>query len=120
MAAVGQALAEVIQSRNYTCYACTVMPDHVHMLIRKHRDTAEAMVQAFQEESRIAAVQCDLRLPDHPVWTEGGWKGFEGSVEDMKRTIRYIEQNLVKIGRPLQHWKFVTPYNGWMPSIVTA
>ncbi len=32
---VGSAVAQVIDDRRYTCYACAVMPDHVHMVIRK-------------------------------------------------------------------------------------
>src|SRR5262245_40874406 len=41
---VGASLARVIAERHYTCYACAIMPDHVHMLIRKHRDRCEAMM----------------------------------------------------------------------------
>src|SRR5688500_12641293 len=33
---VGNAIGEVIPERKYTCYACAVMPDHVHLLIRRH------------------------------------------------------------------------------------
>jgi hypothetical protein len=91
----------------------------VHLLIRKHRDRAERMIENLQLASRVAVLQYDLRFPNHPVWTEGGWKGFEESVADMRRTIRYIELNPVKIGRPRQFWEFVTPYDGWLPGIVT-
>ena len=31
-----------MRERNYTCYGCAIMPDHVHLLIRKHRDQAES------------------------------------------------------------------------------
>jgi REP element-mobilizing transposase RayT len=117
--AIATAFSEVARKERYTCYACAAMPDHAHLLPRKHRDTAEMMIDKLQEESRIAVRQCDLRLPDHPVWTDGGWKGFESSQDDMKRTIRYIEQNPVKIGLPKQHWSFVTAYDGWLPSRIT-
>ena len=36
MEIVASALAHVIAEMNYTCYGCTIMPDHVHILIRKH------------------------------------------------------------------------------------
>jgi len=26
--------AEVIKKRTYTCYACAIMPDHIHLIIR--------------------------------------------------------------------------------------
>jgi hypothetical protein len=46
--AVGQAICEC----KYTCYACAIMPDHVHLLIRKHRDLAEEMIEKIQTLSR--------------------------------------------------------------------
>jgi hypothetical protein len=47
---VGESLAETVRRHRYTCYACSIMPDHVHLLIRKHRDHAEQMITFFQEE----------------------------------------------------------------------
>src|SRR5204863_3467823 len=32
--------AHTIHERGYLCYACAIMPEHVHLLIRKHRDKA--------------------------------------------------------------------------------
>ena len=46
---VGQVIGQVIAARRYTCYAAAIMPDHVHLLIRKHRDPAEEMVGHFQQ-----------------------------------------------------------------------
>src|SRR4051812_14408712 len=37
---IATAFGEVIEERRYTCYACVIMPDHVHILIRKHKDSA--------------------------------------------------------------------------------
>ena len=34
---IADALTIVIREHNYTCYACAIMPDHVHVLIRKHK-----------------------------------------------------------------------------------
>src|SRR5258708_3902457 len=52
MLLVGSSLGQTIREHGYTCYACAVMLDHVHMLIRKHRVWAETMIEAFQEKSR--------------------------------------------------------------------
>src|SRR4051794_7574141 len=38
---IGEVFGHVIAAERYTCYACVVMPDHVHLLLRKHRHTAE-------------------------------------------------------------------------------
>jgi hypothetical protein len=65
---VGAAFASVIEAERYTCYACAVMPDHVHLLIRKHKHTAEEMIDNFQRASRIRLADAQLRTTDHPTW----------------------------------------------------
>ena len=48
--AVAAAFGEVVHWRNYTCYGCAIMPDHVYVLIRKHRDKAEEMIAWLQKQ----------------------------------------------------------------------
>jgi REP element-mobilizing transposase RayT len=116
--AVGEAFATLICQRNYTCYGCAVMPDHVHLLIRKHRDQAEAMIAQLQDASRARVLGLGRRTPDHPVWGGPGWKVFLSSRDDIARTVRYIQENPPKAGRPRQRWPFVTEYDGWLPGQV--
>ena len=52
------------------------MPDHVHLVIRKHRDLAERMIESLQYHTRDTLIAAGLRDADHPVWTRGGWKVF--------------------------------------------
>lgn len=114
---VAKSFAETIRKCNYTCYACAIMSDHVHALIRRHRDLPEVMIEAFQTDSHDSLFAAGQRAVDHPVWGGTGWKVYLDCVEDIERTIRYIEQNPVKIGRPIQRWGFVTPYDGWLPGM---
>jgi REP element-mobilizing transposase RayT len=117
IALVGNVLGQQIGERGYTCYACAVMPDHVHVLIWRHRDKAEKMIEYFQEATRAALVEALRRGPRHPVWADGrGWKGFLNTRGDFERDIGYIEDNPRKIGRPAQRWPFVVPYTGWLPA----
>ena len=67
IALIGNVLGEAIAEKGYTCYACAVMPDHVHLLIRRHRDKAEEMIALFQEWSRAALIAAEKRSPIHPV-----------------------------------------------------
>jgi len=115
---IGAAFGEVIRTRNYTCYGCAILPDHVHLLIRKHRDQAEAMIENLQDASRTAAVQTASRPSEHPVWGGPGWKVFLETREDFRRTIAYIRKNLVQAGRSGQIWPFVKEYDGWLPGQV--
>ncbi len=107
--------ARTIKTEKYTCYACALMPDHVHMLIRKHRDRAEDMIAKLQAASRKALRDAKRRSLEHPVWGGPGWKVFQNTSRHMRTTIEYIRQNPVKISRPIQEWDFVTPYDGWVP-----
>lgn len=110
---VAHALGQTIHDHNYTCYACAVMPDHVHLLIRKHRDRAEQMITNLQQESRSRLSALALRRLSHPTWTRGGWKVFLDHPDAIRRTIAYIENNPVKMRLPKQHWDFVKAYDNW-------
>ncbi len=116
--AVGEAFGAVIRQRNYTCYGCAVMPDHVHLLIRKHRDMAETMIGHLQEASRGTVLGLGRREQGHPVWGGPGWKVYLSSRDDITRTVQYIQENPPKAGRPPQHWPFVKEYDGWLPGQV--
>jgi REP element-mobilizing transposase RayT len=110
---IADAFAGTIADRRYTCYACAIMPDHVHILIRKHRDQAEDMIAELQESSAEALREASRRTMEHPVWGGPGWKVFLDHPDAIRRIIRYIEENPVKIGRPRQTWPFVSDYDGW-------
>lgn len=112
---ISQAFGKVVTEHGYTCYECAIMPDHVHLLIRRHRDYAETMIEAFQQASRQGLIDAGRRSPTHPVWGGPGWKVFQYTAEDMRRTARYIRDNPMKIGRPVQVWPFVKEYDGWVP-----
>jgi REP element-mobilizing transposase RayT len=110
---VARAFASVIQEQRYTCYACAIMPDHVHVLIRKHKHAAEEMTRNLQRASHLALRESRRFDWEHPIWGGPGWKVFLDSPDDVRRTVGYIEQNPVKIGLPGQQWEFVKEYDGW-------
>lgn len=80
---VARAFSKAIPRCGYTCYALAIMPDHVHLIIRKHRDRAEAMIEQLQELTRDALIEADMRHPEHPVWATGGYKVFLDSPDDV-------------------------------------
>lgn len=109
------AFSQVIAEHKYTCYACAIMPEHVHLLIRKHRDKAEQMIELFQAASRDRLIADGLWGSSHPVWGGPGWKVFLNTRRDMERIVAYICNNPIKQGLPEQRWSFVRQYDGWMP-----
>ncbi|HKI31454.1 MAG TPA: transposase [Gemmataceae bacterium] len=111
---VGAAFRGVIDEQRYTCYACAIMPDHVHILIRKHKHQAEEMIEALKEASRQHLITVGQRSPTHPVWAGGGgWKVFLDHPDEVRRTIGYIEKNPDPLALPRQCWPFVKVYDGW-------
>ncbi len=112
---VGTQFGFALRKCNYTCYACAVMPDHVHLLIRRHHDDAEEMIAKLQAETHDLLLRTpELLFPDrHPIWTLGGWKRFLFTPADIHPVIRYIAQNPIKQNLPAQNWEFVLLYKNW-------
>ena len=110
---IGAAFAEVVGEERYTCWACAVMPDHVHLLIRKHEHRAEEMIAGLQARSRKRLKKLGRRSPAHPVWGGPGWKVFLEHPDDVRRIIGYIENNPARAGLRRQKWPFVREYDDW-------
>jgi REP element-mobilizing transposase RayT len=111
---VAVSVGQTIRERGYTCYGCAIMPDHVHLIIRRHRDRAEQMLAGFQENSRAALITAGRRPAEHPVWGGPGWKVFLSSAEAIQNCVNYVRDNPIKARRPAQNWDFVKAYNGWV------
>jgi len=112
--AIGTMFAEVIRQHDYTCYDCAIMPDHLHILIRKHKHHAEDMIELLKEHSRSQLFFQGYLRDDHPIWASGGgWKVFLDHPDEVWRTIKYIENNPREIGLPRQSWPFVKSYDNW-------
>jgi REP element-mobilizing transposase RayT len=109
--------ADTIKQQSYTCYACAIMPDHIHLVFRKHRDKAEQMIERFQDATReLIRSRYGERFPqEHPVWGGPGWKVYLDTQQAVQRSVLYVEQNPVQIGEIVQNWDFITPYDGWTP-----
>src|SRR5882724_9047410 len=65
---LSDAFGDTIRREHYTCYACAIMWDHVHLCIRKHKHQAEEMIASVQETSRAFLIERGLRAPEHPTW----------------------------------------------------
>ena len=74
------------------------------------------MIEHFQDFSRQVLIDHGRRRDPHPVWGGPGWKVFQDSQADIRRTVKYIEDNPIKIGPPRQTWPFVKAYDGWSPN----
>ena len=96
-----------------TCYACAIMPDHVHLVVRKHKLKAEQMIEKLQAFTRLRLCSSASIPPDHPIWTLGGWKSFLDRPAAARRAIHYVENNPLKSRLAPQTSMFVKLYDGW-------
>jgi len=117
--AIGAALGEIIERTPYTCWACAVMPDHVHLAIRKHRHRAEKMIERLQEATRERLNREAMVPSGHPVWTVGGWKVFLDSPEAVRGRVAYVESNPCNEGLERQVCPWVLQYDNW-PNVTPA
>jgi hypothetical protein len=113
MQAVAAGFADAIATFKYTCYACAILPDHVHLIIRRHKHCAEEMIEHLQLYSRLRLSAAGERTDDHPTWCRSGWKVFLDHPDEIWRTIPYVEKNPLPYRMSIQRWDFVTPYDNW-------
>jgi hypothetical protein len=62
-------------------------------------------------DSIASAFACEIERHRYTCYACA--KVFMDRPEDIERTARYIEQNPVKIGQPIQRWSFVKKYDRW-------
>jgi len=95
----------------YAVHACSVLPDHVHMVIGCHRHPPGRVIGHLKTRAtQQLAAEGLWAEAGRPAWGHGGWKVFLDSPADVGRAIAYVEGNPAKEGKPPQHWSFVTPF----------
>jgi len=93
-----------VQSRlNVTVPACTIMNDHVHLLVLRSKYRIEYLVNQFKGAATSA-----LKLERTP-WTKGCWKVFLDDDEALYAAAQYVEANPQAAGLKPQCWDFVVP-----------
>jgi len=106
---------------NLTIWACSVLTDHVYMIIARHTYKVEQICNLMKGQATRALVAAGLHpLAQHKTeqggtpspWARGHWKVYLDSEEAIEAAIRYVEDNPLKEHKPAQRWKFVTPFCG--------
>ncbi len=118
---IGGGFARYLERSGVVVWACSILPDHVHLVVRRHRYKAETMIQQFKGNGTMQLNNANLHpmarfaTPNRGIpspWGERGWKVFLDSEAAIYRAIAYVEDNPLKEGKPRQHWKFVTKFAG--------
>ncbi len=111
--ALGDAIGKVVANRGYTVWACAILSNHVHMVIRRHRDDALAMWHAIADATRLRLRAFADIDPNHPIWAARPYKVFLRTRDEVRGRIEYVEHNPEKERLPPQSYAFVQPYNNW-------
>ncbi len=118
---IAHGFKRMVQKAKYQVYACSILPEHVHMVLGRHHYHLETMVRLLKAEARTELIndglhplsaypQLDGTLPS--PWARKRWKVFLNNDEEIGRAIDYVEKNPIKEGKPPQRWSFVMPFRG--------
>jgi REP element-mobilizing transposase RayT len=122
--AIGRGFARFVEKSGVVVWACSILPDHVHLVIARHRYQIEQIVNLLKGEATRQLIREDLhplavfptdtgRMPK--AFARGHWKVFLDGEDGVRRSIRYVQDNPIREGRRVQRWSFVTPFEGRAP-----
>ena len=127
--AAGEGFGRFAQKSGLEVWACAIMPEHVHLVLARHRYETEQAANLLKGEATRRLLEMDLhpmkqfqkskrdRLPS--VWGENQWIVYLDSERAIDNAVHYVEENPDREGKPRQRWKFVTPFRGIGPGWTT-
>ncbi|HWL93642.1 MAG TPA: transposase [Phycisphaerae bacterium] len=112
----GGAFSRRCEHIDFQIWACSIMPDHVHVVVGRSGLKIEEVSSLLKSgasrrlvsESFLNARRNDGRIPS--VWAEGEWKTYLSTPRQVLRAIDHVQQNPVEAGLKPQRWSFVTLY----------
>jgi REP element-mobilizing transposase RayT len=108
--AVARGFARTVAELAIVIYACAILPDHVHMVIARHRESVETLV-GFLKRSACRQLSQEGIHPSPGVtpWVRGGWSRYLNTFSEIKGAIVYTNNNPIKQGFKPQNWSFIHP-----------
>jgi REP element-mobilizing transposase RayT len=119
--AVARGFAEQVEKSGYVIWACSILPEHTHMVIARHSYKIEQVVNLLKgaATTRLIEEGCHPLIEyakpgERPprMWAAREWDRYLDNEEAIERAIRYVEENPIREGWPRQSWPFVTPFLG--------
>jgi REP element-mobilizing transposase RayT len=106
--ALAASIEEVVKQRAYTVWACAILANHIHLVVRRHRDDGITIWNAMADATRTRLRQFAEIGDAHPVWAARPYKVYLWSPQDVRMRVRYVERNPEKEGLPPKRYDFVT------------
>lgn len=116
--AVGVGFSRFVRTSGIVIHACSIMPQHVHMVIARHRYSVEQMVNLLKGAATRELSARGLHpgmdggllvRPNDRVWSRNLRKIFISEIPHLIGEINYVRKNPEKEGKPRQKWSFITP-----------
>jgi len=94
-------------------WACAILSNHAHLIVRRHRDDALEIWHAFAGAVRTVLRSFPNVGAEHPALAARPYKVFLRRPGEVRGRIGYVERNPEKDGLPRQKFDFVQPYDNW-------
>jgi REP element-mobilizing transposase RayT len=111
--ALGGAIGEVVDLKPYTVWACAILSNHVHMVVRRHRDDGRTIWKTIGDVTRVQLREFADVGAEHPVWAARPYAVFLHTLYEVRSRIRYVERNPEKEELAPQRYGFVNAYDNW-------
>ena len=125
---VGRGFAKAIKKSGLTIWACSILEQHVHLVVARHTFKAEYIAGLLKGEATKAlnAVslnpmqgQRDRHGKTPSPWNAKSFRCYLESEEAIEEAIWYVNENPIKEGKPQQNWSFLTAFAGLDPGWIT-
>ncbi len=117
---IARGFADALRDGGYGIRACSILPDHVHLVVDRHERMAEKIAghlkSAASRQLRADGLHPLLQYIDPATdrlptpWAERCWKCFLNDEESIQQAIQYVQDNPIKDGKRPQRWPFVRPF----------
>ena len=115
---IAKGFARVAREVDLPVHACSILPTHSHLVLGAHRTPYHLLAGRLKStatrslrEQGIDPMSGRLDGSGNPQspWGSKLWKVYIDNETHLRQAIRYVEQNPLKEGKPVQHWSFVVP-----------
>ncbi len=117
---VGRGFANAIRTAKMRVLACAILPDHVHLVILRHRYSIETIVRLLKSNATTQLLNETLHPFQTIVLKDGSrpspWGQkyrdvFLFEEDEISDKMDYVRNNPLKEGKTRQSWSFVQTFN---------
>jgi hypothetical protein len=107
---IARSFAHSAQNFGYAVWACAVLRNHAHLIVKRHKHRHDVIWRTFAEGA-AQSLRVVADLPNrHRVWGERPYSKFLYTPDEVRGRIIYVNANPSKEGLAAQRWSFIAPY----------